>query len=64
MSLNHLYFCSKLSSKLKVLKAFYSIMNNGEKFNAFNFELNLLQKYKWFKDIQSFKTSDSGQLKS
>ena len=27
-------------------------MYNGEKINAFNFELNLLQKYKWYKDIQ------------
>ena len=52
MSLYHLYFCSKLSLNLKVLKTFYFMMYTGEKFNAFNFELNLLQKYKWYKDIQ------------
>ena len=52
MSLYHLYFCSKLSSNLKVLKTFHFMMYDGEKFNAFNFELNLLYKYKWHKDIQ------------
>ena len=41
MSLYHLYFCSKLSSNLKVLKTFHFMMYNGKKFNAFNFELNL-----------------------
>ena len=51
MSLYHLYFYIKLSSKLKVLKTFYFMIYNGEKFNAFNFELNLLQKYEWYKDI-------------
>ena len=29
-------------------------MYNGEKFNAFTFELNLLEKYKWHNDIQYF----------
>ena len=52
MSLCHLYFFSKLSANLKVLKTFYFMMYNGEKFDAYNFELNLLQKYKWYKDIQ------------
>ena len=42
MSLYHLYFFSKMSSKLKVLKTFNFMMYNGEKFHTFNFELNLL----------------------
>ena len=42
MPLYHFYFCIKLSSKLKVLKMFYFMMYNGEKFTACNFELNLL----------------------
>ena len=30
------------SQEQSVLKTFYFMMYNGEKFNAFNFELNLL----------------------